>query len=84
MPASAELEVDLGALVANWRSLAARHPTGPVAGVLKANAYGMGVAGVGPALHAAGCRHFFVATLDEALALRPLVPGAMLAVLGGL
>ena len=33
---------------------------------------------------AAGCRHFFVAHLDEALALRPLLPGAMLAVLNGL
>mgnify|MGYP001095826019 CR=1 FL=1 len=84
VPASAELEVDLAAVVANWRSLSARHPTGPVAGVLKADAYGMGAAAVGPALHAAGCRHFFVATIDEALALRPHVPGAMLAVLGGL
>jgi len=78
------LEVDLGAIVHNWRSLGALHPTGPVAAVLKADAYGLGAAAVGPALHAAGCRHFFVAHLDEALVLRPLVPGAMVAALNGL
>ena len=80
---AAILEIDLAAIVANWRSLGARHPGGPVAGVLKADAYGTGAARVAPALHAAGCRHFFVAHLAEALAIRPLVPGAMLAVLHG-
>ncbi len=40
-----------------------------MAAVVKANAYGMGVDRVVPALQAAGCREFFVATLDEALAL---------------
>jgi alanine racemase len=77
------LEVDLRAVVANWRTLGALHPSGPVAGVVKADAYGLGAAAVAPALAAAGCRHFFVATLDEALALRPLLAEAMLAVLGG-
>ena len=84
--ALAVLEVDLGAVVANWRTLAARHPSGPVAAVVKADAYGLGAAAVAPALAAAGCRHFFVATLDEALALRPLLstlPEGTLAVLGG-
>jgi alanine racemase len=79
----AVLDVALGAVAANWKLLSARHPSGPVAGVVKADAYGLGAAAVAPALQAAGCRHFFVATLDEALALRPLLPGAMLAVLGG-
>ncbi len=81
--AGAILTIDLGAIVANWRTLAARHPSGPVAGVVKADAYGLGAAHVAPALHHAGCRHFFTALLDEALAIRPLVPGAMLAVLNG-
>jgi alanine racemase len=82
-PAGAVLEVDLGAIVANWRALGERHHSGAVAGVVKADAYGLGAAAVAPALLAAGCRHFFVATLDEALSLRPLLPGVMLAVLGG-
>ena len=78
------LEVDLGAIVANWRLLGSLHPSGPVAGVVKADGYGLGARQVATALYAAGCRHFFVALLDEALAIRDLVPGAMLAVLDGL
>lgn len=80
--AHAVLEVDLAAIVANWRLL---HRAGsPVAGVIKADAYGLGASEVAKALYAAGCRHFFVAWLQEALAVRDLVPDAMLAVLGGL
>ena len=82
--AAAVLEIDLGAIVANWRTLCALHPAGAVAAVVKADGYGLGATVVAPALHGAGCRHFFVAHLDEALALRPLLPGAMLAVLNGL
>jgi alanine racemase len=82
--AGAVLDVDLSAIVANWRTLCARHPGGPVAGVVKADAYGLGARRVAPALHDAGCRHFFVAHLDEALAIRALLPGSMLAVLNGL
>jgi alanine racemase len=80
----AVLDVDLRAVVANWQALRARHPSGPVAGVVKADGYGCGARQVAAALHQAGCRHFFVAYLDEALAIRDVVPGAMLAVLGGL
>ena len=82
--ALARLEVDLAAVVANWRALGALHPGGPVAGVVKADAYGLGAAQVAPALHAAGCRHFFTAHLSEAVAIRALVPGAMVAVLNGI
>lgn len=81
---SAILEIDLDAIVANWRLLSARHPSGPVAAVMKADAYGLGASPVARALHAAGCRHFFVALLPEALAIRDDVPTAMLGVLGGL
>ena len=82
-PASAVLHVDLAAIVANWRDLCRRHPSGAVAAVVKADAYGFGAAPVAARLHAAGCRHFFTAHLSEALALRPLLPGAMLAALNG-
>jgi alanine racemase len=82
--AGAVLEIDLAAIVANWRLLCAMHPSGPVAGVVKADGYGLGARQVAPALYEAGCRHFFVALPDEALAIRDLVPGAMVAVLGGL
>ncbi len=68
--------------MANWRDLARRHGAFTGAAV-KADAYGLGAAAVAPALLAAGCRHFFVAHLDEALALRPLLPGAWIAVMNG-
>ncbi len=82
--ASAVLEIDPAAIIANWRDLSARHHGGAVAAVVKADAYGLGAALVAPPLFAAGCRHFFTAHLGEALALRPRLPGAMLAVLNGL
>jgi len=81
--AHAVLEVDLRAVVANWQALCVRHPWGPVAGVIKGDGYGLGARQVAAALHQAGCRHFFVAYLDEALTVRDVVPDAMLAVLSG-
>lgn len=79
-----ELVVDLGAVVANWHDLRARHPSGPVAGVVKADGYGLGAAPVARALAEAGCRHFFVAQFAEGVALRQaLGHGPMIAVLGG-
>jgi alanine racemase len=77
---AAILQVDLAAIAANFLMLRARHG-GPVAGVVKADAYGLGAERVAPALLAAGCRHFFTAHLHEAMAIRALVPGAMLGVL---
>ena len=78
------LTVDPAAVVANWRALAARAAPGTAAAMVKADAYGLGASVLAPALAEAGCRHFFVATPDEALALRGRLPGAFLAVLGGL
>lgn len=82
--AQAVLEIDLGAVVGNWRTLRALHAPGAVAAVIKADAYGLGAREVAAALHDAGCRHFFVAYLQEAVAVRDVVPDAMVAVLSGL
>jgi alanine racemase len=76
------LTVDTGAIAANWRKLGQTHGA-PAAAVVKADAYGLGAAMVAPALLEAGARHFFVAQLEEAVALRPLLPGATIAVLNG-
>ncbi len=77
------LEINLDAIASNWRFLAAKH-SGATAGVLKADGYGLGAAQVAAALYAAGCRHFFTAHFSEALAIRPLVPDALVAVLHGI
>lgn len=70
---AASLTIDLGALVANWRTLAGKCPTAECAAVVKADAYGLGVVAVAPALLAAGCGTFFIATVDEGVALRALL-----------
>ncbi len=63
---TARLTVDLAALLANYQRLGAESSIGAV---VKADAYGLGAGPVTAALHHAGCRHFFVATPAEALAL---------------
>ncbi len=79
------LEIDLDAIAGNWRRLGAKLTPGCLcAAVVKADAYGLGAAKVAPALAAAGCRLFFVATLDEGLALRRLLPKVEIAVFNGL
>lgn len=81
--AGAMLTVDLGAIVANWRAIQARVGHAETAAVVKADAYGLGATAVAGALSAAGCATFFVAHLDEGLALRPAVPKARIFVLHG-
>ena len=82
--AGAVLEIDLGGIVANWHLLARLAAPAGCAAVVKANAYGLGAAPVARALLAAGCRVFFVATLDEGIALRQELGAApAIAVLNG-
>jgi alanine racemase len=64
------LEVNLSAIARNYALIQAELKKGKAAAVVKANAYGLGAASIAPALYDAGCRDFFVATLDEALELR--------------
>jgi alanine racemase len=82
--ALAILTIDLAAIAANYRLLAAKAAPAACAGVVKADAYGLGVSQVAPALWQAGCRTFFVATLAEGTALRGLLPDAAIYVLAGL
>ncbi|MEO0549813.1 MAG: alanine racemase [Pseudomonadota bacterium] len=53
--------IHLPNIVDNWRMLQTAQVAGATAAVVKANAYGHGVAEVSEALHDAGCDHFFVA-----------------------
>ena len=79
------LTIDLDAIAANWRALARLADPAEAAAVVKADAYGLGLAPVGRALAAAGARQFFVALASEALALRAaLGPGPVIHCLAGL
>ena len=63
------VEIDLGALVRNYRRIQAHVKPMRVLCVLKANAYGLGVGPYAEALAKAGCRDFGVAEQFEALEL---------------
>ncbi len=77
------LTVDLDAIVANWRKLEKTAVPAECCAVIKANAYGCGIEPVARALFAAGCKTFFVATLEEARAARAAVPQAVIYSLNG-
>ena len=78
------LTVDLDAIVANWRKLEKAAVPAECAAVIKADAYGCGVDPVARALAAAGCKTFFVATVDEARAARAAMPSATIYALDGI
>jgi alanine racemase len=77
------LTIDLDAIVANWRKLEKTAVPAECAAVVKANAYGCGAAQVAKALAGAGCKAFFVATLEEARVVRAALPTATLYALDG-
>jgi alanine racemase len=81
--AGAILTVDLAALAANYERLRAELAGIACAGVVKADAYGIGLAPAARALAEAGCRAFFVAHQVEAAALRRHLPEAEIFVLHG-
>ena len=82
--ARAALSVDLVALRANWARLNAASGRAECAGVIKADAYGLGLAPIAKALTSEGCKTFFVATIEEGRAARAVQPGATIYVLDGL
>ncbi|HSD59259.1 MAG TPA: alanine racemase, partial [Burkholderiales bacterium] len=82
--ASALLTIDLGAIRENYLRLRERLGGTACAAVVKADAYGLGASRVARTLAGVGCQHFFVAHLNEAIALRPQLPAtAQLYVLHG-
>ncbi|MDE3061041.1 MAG: alanine racemase, partial [Pseudomonadota bacterium] len=80
----ATLSISLPALRANYQLLKEKHAAHNIAAVVKANAYGLGVEGVSRALWEEGCRQFFVATLEEGIGLRAILPEAEIAIFQGL
>ena len=82
--AGSTLTVDLDAVSANWSRLRRVAGRTECAAVVKANAYGLGLAAVVETLRATGCRTFFVAHLFEGQQLRSLAPEATIYVLNGL
>lgn len=57
-------------IVENWQLLDRLNPSATTAAVVKADGYGLGAARIVRALRSAGCETFFVAFLEEGLAVR--------------
>ncbi len=70
------LTIDLDALGANWRGLAARAAPAECGAAVKADAYGCGIEAAVPALARAGCRTFFVAHVSEGARARAALAAA--------
>lgn len=66
--------IHLAHLQHNYRLLAERAGNATVMAVVKADAYGHGLAHVAPALYRSGCRNFAVTDASEGATLRDLIP----------
>ncbi len=75
--AGALLKIDLSALRNNYRLLRSKLSTAACGAAVKADAYGLGALRVSQTLVDEGCRHLFVAHLEEAIALRPHINDAV-------
>ena len=82
--ARAVLTINLAALRSNWATINRTSGAAECAGVIKADAYGLGLEEIATALRNEGCKTFFVATLAEARRVRAIDPSAAIYVLDGL
>ena len=77
------LTIDLEAVAANWRALDNLSGNAETGVAVKANGYGCGADEVAVALASAGCQTFFVATVEEGVALRAALPDQTIYILNG-
>ena len=78
------LTIDLDAIKSNWAKLNQASGRAECAGMIKADAYGLGLEPIMRTLAREGCRTYFVATIDEGRRARLVQPGAVIYVLDGL
>ena len=77
-------EINLDAIISNWRRLDELSGKAQTAAVVKADGYGHGAEEVTAALYQAGCRVFFTASADEAATIRPYANDAVIGYFDGL
>ncbi|MGN8544538.1 alanine racemase [Bradyrhizobium sp. 13971] len=68
--------IDLSAIESNYRKCQALAPRSACGAVVKADAYGLGATRIAPFLASLGCAHFFVADVEEGIALRDVLPSS--------
>lgn len=67
------LEINFDAIAYNYLRIKEHFNGKLCAAVVKCDAYGIGAEKVSKKLYSVGCRHFFVATLDEGIALKKVL-----------
>lgn len=68
------LTIDLDAIAYNYSAVCQKVGTDcEVASAVKSNAYGLGIEKIAPVLLDAGCKTFYVATIEEAIRLRTII-----------
>ncbi len=67
------VDINLGAVAANYATLCAAAPDAEMAAVVKCNAYGLGLAAVATKLAGLNCKTFFVAYPEEGADLRTVL-----------
>jgi len=77
------ITINLDALEANYRFCLEHLEGASCAAVVKADAYGLSIRKIAPALRQAGCRQFFTATHREGVTLRKLLPDVEIYVFEG-
>jgi alanine racemase len=78
------LSIDLAGIARNYETLKRKAGAAEVAGVVKADCYGLGIKKIAPVLKDLGCKTWFVASLKEGMALREMLGReGLIAVLGG-
>jgi alanine racemase len=82
--ATSVLEIDLDAISYNYSYLSELLDSSQCSAVVKADAYGLGMAAVAARLAQKGCNAFFVAHIDEGIFLRSLLKEASIYVLSGI
>jgi alanine racemase len=75
--------IDLAAVQQNYKVFEKHIAPTIIAPVIKANAYGLGMIPICEALVSVGAKEFFVATIDEGIALKKAMPGVLVYVLYG-
>jgi alanine racemase len=84
LEAMAVLQVDLKAVAHNYKVLQSTFQGRRCGAVLKADAYSMGMEPVALVLEKAGCQDYFIAHIEEGIALRKILPTQKIYLLSGI
>ena len=81
---NAVLEINSKNLIKNYKTISKYSNKSLTGAVIKANAYGLGDIEIYKKLYKAGCRNFFLATLNEAINIRKKYLSSNIYTLNGL